>query len=162
MMSKKCKYALKALVRLGGEFGGGHLLTDDIARAENIPKKFLEQILLDLKHATRTLLLNPKVIASNAFGSYFRVNSLFFDPNIYGRFLALVMLGLAGVLLWERRPREVRLAVWQRDGGRCIECGSDFDLQYDHVIPFSMGGATTAENLQLLCAGCNRAKGAAL
>ena len=51
MMSKKCKYALKALVRLGGEFGGGHLLTDDIARAENIPKKFLEQILLDLKHA---------------------------------------------------------------------------------------------------------------
>jgi Rrf2 family protein len=51
MMSKKCKYALKALIRLGGDFGGGHLLTDDIARAENIPKKFLEQILLDLKHA---------------------------------------------------------------------------------------------------------------
>jgi hypothetical protein len=51
MMSKKCKYALKALVRLSGEFGGGHLLTDDIARAENIPKKFLEQILLDLTHA---------------------------------------------------------------------------------------------------------------
>lgn len=51
MMSKKCKYALKALVRLGEEFGGGLLLTDDIARAENIPKKFLEQILLDLKHA---------------------------------------------------------------------------------------------------------------
>jgi hypothetical protein len=59
-------------------------------------------------------------------------------------------------------PREVRLEVWQRDGGRCIECGSDFDLQYDHVIPFSMGGATTAENLQLLCAPCNRAKGDSL
>jgi 5-methylcytosine-specific restriction endonuclease McrA len=59
-------------------------------------------------------------------------------------------------------PRDVRLAVWQRDGGRCVECGSGFDLQYDHVIPFSMGGATTAENLQLLCADCNRAKGAAL
>jgi 5-methylcytosine-specific restriction endonuclease McrA len=59
-------------------------------------------------------------------------------------------------------PRDVRLTVWQRDGGRCVECGSDFELQYDHVIPFSMGGATTAENLQLLCAGCNRAKGAAL
>jgi len=52
MMSKKCKYALKALIRLGKEYGGGNLLlTDDIARAEHIPKKFLEQILLDLKHA---------------------------------------------------------------------------------------------------------------
>ena len=50
-MSKKCKYALKALIRLGGDFGGGQLLTDEIARAENIPKKFLEQILLDLKRA---------------------------------------------------------------------------------------------------------------
>ena len=59
-------------------------------------------------------------------------------------------------------PREVRLAVWRRDGGRCTECGGDFELQYDHVIPVALGGATTAENLQLLCAGCNRAKGAAL
>jgi Rrf2 family protein len=50
-MSKKCKYALKALIRLGQEYGGGPMLTDDIARAENIPKKFLELILLDLKHA---------------------------------------------------------------------------------------------------------------
>jgi 5-methylcytosine-specific restriction endonuclease McrA len=59
-------------------------------------------------------------------------------------------------------PRDVRLAVWRRDRGRCVECASDFELQYDHVIPFSMGGATSVENLQLLCAGCNRAKGAAL
>ena len=52
MMSKKCKYALKALIRLGKEYGGGNLLlTDDIAKSEHIPKKFLEQILLDLKHA---------------------------------------------------------------------------------------------------------------
>jgi O-antigen ligase len=53
----------------------------------------------------RELLLNPKVIASNQFESYFRVNSLFFDPNIYGRFLAMVMIGLAAVLLWETRAR---------------------------------------------------------
>jgi 5-methylcytosine-specific restriction endonuclease McrA len=59
-------------------------------------------------------------------------------------------------------PREVRLAVWERDGGRCVECGSGFDLQYDHVIPFAMRGATTVQNLQLLCASCNREKGAAL
>jgi O-antigen ligase len=57
---------------------------------------------------TRTLLLNPKVIDANTFVTYFRVNSLFFDPNIYGRYLALVMLGLAAALLW---MRELRLAA---------------------------------------------------
>jgi HNH endonuclease len=59
-------------------------------------------------------------------------------------------------------PRAVRLAVFERDGGRCAECGARFDLQYDHVIPVALGGATTANNLQILCAPCNQAKGAAL
>ena len=55
-----------------------------------------------VEYATRTVLLNPKVISANQFQSYFRVNSLFFDPNIFGRFLAVVMILLAAVLLWER------------------------------------------------------------
>ena len=60
---------------------------------------------------TRSLLLNPKVIASNQVEEYFRVNSLFFDPNIYGRFLALVMIGLASVLLWAKRPRNLAWTI---------------------------------------------------
>jgi O-antigen ligase len=60
-----------------------------------------------VEYATRHLFLNPKVIASNQLEDYFRVNSLFFDPNIYGRFLAVVMLLLAAWLLWARRQREV-------------------------------------------------------
>jgi hypothetical protein len=56
-----------------------------------------------VEYARRELLLNPKVISSNQFESYFRVNSLFFDPNIYGRFLATVMIGLTAVLLWSKR-----------------------------------------------------------
>jgi O-antigen ligase len=61
------------------------------------------------EYATRRLLWNPKVIEANQFRSYFRVNSLFFDPNIYGRYLALVMVVLATLLLWTRRTRGV---VW--------------------------------------------------
>ena len=48
------------------------------------------------------------MIESNQFESYFRVNSLFFDPNIYGRFLALVMIAHGGVLLWSAPRRDGR------------------------------------------------------
>jgi O-antigen ligase len=64
-----------------------------------------------VEYATGTLLLNPKVIAANQFESFFRVNSLFFDPNIYGRFLVVVMLAVAAVLLWSPRRRDARLAA---------------------------------------------------
>jgi O-antigen ligase len=60
-----------------------------------------------VEYATRHLFLNPKVIASNQLEDYFRVNSLFFDPNIYGRFLAIVMILLAGWLLWARKRVDV-------------------------------------------------------
>ena len=60
--------------------------------------------------ATRRLLLtNDKVLQANDLKPYFRVNSLFFDPNIYGRFLALTMVLLAAALLWSRRRRDVAL-----------------------------------------------------
>ncbi|MDX6610051.1 MAG: hypothetical protein QOF85_1976 [Solirubrobacterales bacterium] len=59
-------------------------------------------------------------------------------------------------------PEEVRRVIFEPDGGRCVECGSNFDLQYDHILPVSRGGATSVENLQLLCSDCNRQKGDSL
>lgn len=59
-------------------------------------------------------------------------------------------------------PQEVRNAVWQRDKGRCVECGASgkgVELQFDHIIPWSKGGASTFENIQLLCSLCNKKKG---
>jgi 5-methylcytosine-specific restriction endonuclease McrA len=59
-------------------------------------------------------------------------------------------------------PPEIRRLVWQRDGGRCVQCGADHDLQLDHIIPVSKGGATTVDNLQILCGPCNRRKSATI
>jgi len=64
-----------------------------------------------VEFATRHLLLNPKVIASNQLEDYFRVNSLFFDPNIYGRFLAIVLVLLVAWMLWRLRTRDVAVGA---------------------------------------------------
>lgn len=57
MLSKRCKYALKAMVCLAEIYQKGHITTAAIAERERIPKKFLEQILLELKRAK---LVNSK------------------------------------------------------------------------------------------------------
>jgi hypothetical protein len=56
-------------------------------------------------------------------------------------------------------PSQVKLAVWKRDKGRCVICGSSENLHFDHIIPYSKGGSSlVAENIQLLCARHNLAK----
>lgn len=56
-------------------------------------------------------------------------------------------------------PQWVKIAVATRDAGKCRSCGSAYELQYDHVIPFSRGGSSTdVNNIQLLCGRCNRLK----
>lgn len=62
----------------------------------------------------------------------------------------------------ESIPQAVRVEVWQRDGGHCVDCSSQDKLEFDHIIPMAMGGGNTSRNLQLLCETCNRRKGASL
>jgi O-antigen ligase len=60
-----------------------------------------------VEYDRKSLFLNPKVVAADQYDNYFRVNSVFFDPSIYGRFLALVMIALCTLVLWNRNRRVV-------------------------------------------------------
>jgi hypothetical protein len=58
-------------------------------------------------------------------------------------------------------PMDVKREVWKRDGGKCVTCGSNKNLHYDHDIPFSKGGSSfTTANVRLLCAKHNLEKSA--
>jgi O-antigen ligase len=58
-----------------------------------------------VEYVSKSLFWNDQVIRSNAFHTYFRVNSVFWDPNIYGRYLALVAVVVMAALLWTRERR---------------------------------------------------------
>ena len=64
-------------------------------------------------------------------------------------------------LLHDRQiPGEVQKEVYERDRGKCVECGSTENLHFDHILPFSKGGSSkVAKNIQLLCARHNLKKG---
>lgn len=77
---------------------------------------------------------------------------------------ATVAMGTAPRNSTTRRsiPDDVKQYIWARDEGTCRACGSTSELQFDHVIPVSMGGSNNTENLQILCGPCNRSKSAGL
>ena len=64
-----------------------------------------------VEYATKTIILNSKLVVANDLHTYFTVNSVFFDPDIFGRYLALSMVLLAVVLLYDRPQREQLIAV---------------------------------------------------
>jgi O-antigen ligase len=82
------------------------------------------------------LITNAKVVEANDLLPYFRVNSLFFDPNIYGRYLALTMILLAAVLLWTRRRRE---AIWIAAALGLLWAGLVFSLSQSSFAALLLG-----------------------
>jgi O-antigen ligase len=64
-----------------------------------------------IEYATRSIFLNHKLMATNADHAYFAVNSVFYDSNIFGRFVSLAMVLTAVTLLYQWRPRQQLAAV---------------------------------------------------
>lgn len=59
-----------------------------------------------------------------------------------------------------RITQDVMDRVWRRDEGKCVQCGSQENLEFDHIVPFSKNGSNSYRNIQLLCEPCNRSKSA--
>ncbi len=57
------------------------------------------------------------------------------------------------------RPAFTRFNVFLRDGFICQYCGDNNDLTFDHLIPKSLGGKTTWDNVVTACSKCNFIKG---
>lgn len=56
-------------------------------------------------------------------------------------------------------PSAVKVEVWKRDKGKCVICGANENLHFDHIIPYSQGGSSKdARNIQILCARHNLLK----
>ncbi len=64
-----------------------------------------------VEYATKTIILNPKLVVANDLHTYFTVNSVFFDPDIFGRFLAVSMILVAVLLIYPRARREQLIAA---------------------------------------------------
>jgi O-antigen ligase len=62
------------------------------------------------QYETRDIFQNPKLINANSYAPFFRVNSVFWDPSVYGRFLVIAMLPSL-VLLARQRLGRIAIAA---------------------------------------------------
>lgn len=54
-------------------------------------------------------------------------------------------------------PKAVKDKVWERDGHRCVNCGSIYAFPEAHYIPRSRGGLGIEQNIVTLCRLCHDA-----
>lgn len=121
----------------------------------------VDEYLGEMPDGEETMLMQIQVAKGAGGGLY-----LVADPT-----LAVAIIETA-VRIWKRHrvelkgnpntqgiPEHVKVAVFQRDGGQCRQCGyAGPYVEYDHIIPRSKGGQNTVENIQLLCRQCNLKK----
>lgn len=94
---------------------------------------------------------------------HFRGNKGYTLP-INARSFQLAVRGLPNDVRVSRAvPLGMRYEVFRRDRSTCQACGKSVEdgavLHADHIVPYSLGGLTTLENLQALCSECNLGKG---
>jgi len=155
-------------VRLGGRSGAlvGLVPSKKLAKAReaDLPVE-LDHLFMPACRMRRWWIFQSQVYSTDQTLDAIDVKALLLEAENKSRVRvarARALMEQAAAIDAPRRsviPDEVKVLVWQRDKGVCVRCGSNRNLEFDHIIPFSMGGSNTARNLQLLCETCNRAKG---
>ena len=161
-LSVRGEYALRALILLGSNVEKGVIRIQVISETQNIPKRFLEQILNELKSVgfrKKHWYIKARIVTEMEY--MLEALRILIEPG----FIPLAVTDEDEDQ--EDRPDRyipsaVKIGVWRRDGGKCVECGSKERLEYDHVVPISKGGSSTERNVQLLCEKCNRKKASAI
>lgn len=115
MISQKAKYALRALSALARAEAGEPLQISDIADRQTIPKKFLEQILLDLKRSGLVTSRRGKQ------GGYLLLRPA--DEITYGEVLRLIDGPIAPLPC-------LSLTAYRR----CEDCNGESDCEVRHVF----------------------------
>ncbi len=49
----------------------------------------------------------------------------------------------------------VKMHVWRRDGGKCVQCGSQEGVWFDYIVPPWEGGGNVEQNIRLMCERCS-------
>lgn len=92
-----------------------------------------------------------------------RVSALMADPDVSKKagVYEYVLTGKERLLSIRAFSDRDKRAAYEQQSGKCADCQQDFEikaLQGDHVTPWSQGGATVPENLEMLCGDCHEAK----
>jgi len=119
MISQKAKYALRALVALTKIPAGESLMISEISRGQAIPKKFLEQILLELKRAGIVMSRRGRL------GGYVLLRAP--EQVTFGEVLRLIDGPIAPL------PCLSKIA-YRRCVRRCVDCAEESSCEIRHVF----------------------------
>ena len=134
-----------------------------VASLPLIPEKPEERISVkfSLNKETYQQFEEAKAKLSNTLGSELTVEAVF--SKLLESFLKAPRKAELKSSTGRYIPKQVRQEVYKRDGGQCsyvspdgIKCECKLHLQFDHIEPFAAGGATSLDNLRLLCPAHNK------